>query len=415
MATWKQENIMLTKVGEQALANAEAGEGKITITKVIGSAFTQDDIYNVNSQTQISENITFSIVDNERLEDNVGTSIHIQAVNKNLTAKFRLNTIVVYATHDSIGSGAFPYMVAKAENADEINTPDITPTTLNYSLTIVNTRGGLLNITLNPAGLVPMSTFNKTKHDLEEKIGNNIASHNTDENAHQNIVSKITSHKNMAEIDHPDSSVTTRKLRDRSVTTDKMDDNSVTYDKLSSELLNTLSHSLDIIPNLTTIKPEITPLIDWEQMKEDAGGVDIRNKVVSRYIGGIESAYGGDDGNIVGKYKSPGGGTIVMKQSYRNFDAIMIRYCNDDGFPFAPLVMPTWLLDYQFTNLPDVCLFHSAGVGWHLLPFKLPAGYNSSNTNPSTELVWQCWWQNSAIIEIYGIKYKRVTLNDTSR
>lgn len=415
MATWKQENIMLTKVGEQALANAEAGEGKITITKVIGSAFTQDDIYNVNSQTQISENITFSIVDKERLEDNVGTSIHIQAVNKNLTAKFRLNTIVVYATHDSIGSGAFPYMVAKAENADEINTPDITPTTLNYRLTIVNTRGGLLNITLNPAGLVPMSTFNKTKHDLEEKIGNNIASHNTDENAHQNIVSKITSHKNMAEIDHPDSSVTTRKLRDRSVTTDKMDDNSVTYDKLSSELLNTLSHSLDIIPNLTTIKPEITPLIDWEKMKEDVGGVDIRNKVVSRYIREIERAYGGDNDNIVGKYKSPGRGTIVMKQSYRNFDAIMIRYCSDDGFPFAPFVMPTWLLDYQFTNLPDVCLFHSGGEGWHLLPFKLPAGYNSSNTNPSTELVWQCWWQNSAIIEIYGIKYKRVTLNDTSR
>ena len=414
MATWKQENIMLTKVGEQALANAEAGEGKITITKVVGSAFTTEDIYNVNSQTQISENITFSIVDKESLEGNVGTSIHIQAVNKNLTAKFRLNTVVVYATHNSIGSGAFPYMIAKAENADEINTPDITPTTLNYNLTIVNTRGGLLNITLNPAGLVPMSTFNKTKHDLEEKIGNDIASHNTDENAHQNIVAKITSHKNMAELDHPDFSVTTRKLRDRSVTTDKMADNSVTYDKLSSELLNTLSHSLDIIPNLTTIKPEITPLIDWEQMKKDVGGVDIRNKTVYKYIGEMERAYGGDNDNIVGKYKSPGRGTIVMKQSYRNFDAIMVRYCSDDGFPLFPIVMPTWLLDYQFTNLPDVCLFHFGGEGWHLLPFRLPAGYNSSNTNPSTELVWQCWWQNSAIIEIYGVKYKRVTLNGSS-
>ena len=414
MATWKQENIMLTKVGEQALANAEAGEGKITITKVIGSSFSSEDIYNVNSQTQISENITFSIVDKENLEDNVGTSIHIQAVNKNLTAKFRLNTVVVYATHNSIGSGAFPYMIAKAENADEINTPDITPTTLNYSLTIVNTRGGVLNITLNPAGLVSMSTFTRAKQALEEKIGNDIKAHNTSENAHQNIIDKINSHKNMTEIDHPDLSVTTRKLRDRSVTTDKMADNSVTYDKLSSELLNTLSHSLDIIPNLTTIKPEITPLIDWEQMKKDVGGVDIRNKVVSRYIGEPERAYGGDNDNIVGKYKSPGRGTIVMKQSYHNFDAIMIRYCSDEGFPLAPFVIPTWLLDYQFTNLPDVCLFHFGGEGWHLLPFKLPAGYNSTLINPSTELVWQCWWQNSAIIEIYGVKYKRVTLNGSS-
>ena len=415
MATWKQENIMLTKVGEQALANAEAGEGKITITKVIGSAFTQDDIYNVNSQTQISENITFSIVEKESLEDSVGTSIHIQAVNKNLTEKFRLNTIVVYATHNSIGSGSFPYMIAKAENADEINTPDITPTTLNYSLTLVNTRGGLLNITLNLAGLVPMSTFNKTKHDLEEKIGNNIASHNTDENAHQNIVAKITSHKNMAELDHPDFSVTTRKLRDRAVTTDKMADNSVTYDKLSTDLVTQLTKSLDMIPSLTSVKPEITPLINWEQMKIDNGGVDIRNKWVSCNVeGSRETAYGGDNDNIVPKYKSPGRGTIIMKQSYRNFDAILVRFCDDEGFPYAPFIMPTWLLDYQFTSLSDVALFH-VNIGWHLLPFKLPVGYKSTVTNPSTELVWQCWWQNCAIIEIYGIKYKRVTLNDTSR
>ncbi len=89
-------------MGEQALANAEAGEGKITITKVVGSAFTTEDLYNVNSQTQVSENITFNIVDKEGLDNSVGTSIHIQAVNKNLTAKFRLNTIIVYATHDSI-------------------------------------------------------------------------------------------------------------------------------------------------------------------------------------------------------------------------------------------------------------------------------------------------------------------------
>lgn len=212
MATWKQENIMLTKVGEQALANAEAGEGKITITKVIGSAFTQDDIYNVNSQTQISENITFSIVDKESLEYNVGTSIHIQAVNKNLTAKFRLNTVVVYATHDSIGSGAFPYMIAKAENADEINTPDVTPTTLNYSLTIVNTRGGLLNITLNPAGLVPMSTFVNAKKALEEKIGNDIEAHNNDPNAHNGLITNVSTKINTHNSDPNSHSLITKAI-----------------------------------------------------------------------------------------------------------------------------------------------------------------------------------------------------------
>lgn len=412
MATWKQENIMLTKVGEQALANAEAGEGKITITKVIGSSFSSEDIYNVNSQTQISENITFSVVEKESLEDSVGTSIHIQAVNKNLTAKFRLNTIVVYATHNSIGSGAFPYMIAKAENADEINTPDTTPTTLNYSLTIINTRGGLLNITLNPAGLVPMSTFVNAKKALEEKIGNDIEAHNTSENAHQKIIDKINSHKNMAEIDHPDSSVTTRKLRDRSVTTDKMADNSVTYGKLAEEVITKIKSVTNVIPALTTITPELTPLINWEKMKLDNNNVDVRDTAV-RNSGGTLRAYGGNSETLTDKYKSPSNGVILLKQSYKNFDAIAIYFTDDTGFPYSFEFLDVWYLDYMFNNLTDVCLFHR-DWGWHLLPFKLPTGY-SSGINPSTETLWQCWWQNSAIIEIYGIKYKRETLNDTSR
>ena len=411
MATWKQENIMLTKVGEQALANAEAGEGKITITKVIGSAFTQDDIYNVNSQTQISENITFSIVDRESLEDNVGTSIHIQAVNKNLTAKFRLNTIVVYATHNSIGSGAFPYMIAKAENADEINTPDITPTTLNYSLTIVNTRGGLLNITLNPAGLVPMSTFTEVKQALEEKIGNDIEAHNTSENSHQNIIDKINSHKNMAEIDHPDLSVTTNKLRNRAVTTNKIADNSVTYAKLSEEVVTRINSVTNVIPSLTSITPELTPLINWEQMKIDNGGADVRDTWVIN-SGNTLRAYGGNAGALTTKYKSPGNGTILLKQSYKNFDAIAIYFTDDTGFPYSFEFINTWYLDYMFNNLTDVCLFHR-DWGWHVLPFKLPPGY-ASTIKPSTETLWQCCWQNSAIVEIYGIKYRRNSLNGTS-
>ena len=44
MATWKQEHIMLTKVGERALASAEAGAGKITITRIVGSSYNPSDL-----------------------------------------------------------------------------------------------------------------------------------------------------------------------------------------------------------------------------------------------------------------------------------------------------------------------------------------------------------------------------------
>lgn len=157
------------------------------------------------------------------------------------------------------------------------------------------------------------------------------------------------------------------------------------------------------------VRPELTPLIDWEQMKIDNGGNDVRNITVN-HTGGRERAYGGDMELLTRKYKSPGNGTIVMKQSYRNFDAILIRRCNDDGFQQPPRIIPTWLLDYQFVSGSNVSLFHE-DIGWNLLPFNRPPEYGA-NINPSTELIWQTWWQNCGIIEIYGVTYKPYSDNN---
>lgn len=159
MATWKQEHIMLTKVGEKALASAEAGTGKITITRVVGSTFNPSDIYNTVNSNGITNNITFDIISKKPIEGSTGTTITIQATNKNVTSKFRMNTIVVFATQSSIASGEFPYMIAKTLNADEIDLPTITPVTLNFALTILNTRGGLLNLTISNTGFVPIPTY----------------------------------------------------------------------------------------------------------------------------------------------------------------------------------------------------------------------------------------------------------------
>lgn len=159
MATWKQEHIMLTKVGEKALASAEAGTGKITVTRIVGSTFNPSDIYNVVNNNGLTTNITFDIISKKPIDDSTGTVITIQATNKNVTSKFHMNTIVVFATQSSIASGEFPYMIAKTLNADEIGLPTITPITLNFALTILNTRGGLLNLTISNTGFVPIPTY----------------------------------------------------------------------------------------------------------------------------------------------------------------------------------------------------------------------------------------------------------------
>ena len=170
MATWKQENIMLTKVGERALASAEAGTGKITITRIVGSSYNPSDIYNVSTPSDVSNNIVFNIVEKKPVESTTGTTIVIQTTNANVTSKFRMNTIVVFATQSSISSGEFPYMVAKTLNADEVDIPSNTPVTLNFSLTILNTRGGLLNITISNAGFVPIPTYLIDMQDYQNNV-----------------------------------------------------------------------------------------------------------------------------------------------------------------------------------------------------------------------------------------------------
>lgn len=170
MATWKQENIMLTKVGEKALASAEAGTGKITITKIVGSDFNPSDIYNTSSTSAINNNLVFNIVEKKPVDSTTGTTIVIQATNKNVTAKFRMNSIVVFATQSSISSGEFPYMVAKTLNADEVDIPTNTPVTLNFALTILNTRGGLLNLTISNTGFVPIPTYLVDMQDYQNNV-----------------------------------------------------------------------------------------------------------------------------------------------------------------------------------------------------------------------------------------------------
>ena len=170
MATWKQENIMLTKVGERALSSAEAGTGKITITKIVGSDFNPSDIYNASSTSAINNNLVFNIVEKKPVDSTTGTTIVIQATNKNVTAKFRMNSIVVFATQSSISSGEFPYMVAKTLNADEVDIPTNTPVTLNFALTILNTRGGLLNLTISNTGFVPIPTYLVDMQDYQNNV-----------------------------------------------------------------------------------------------------------------------------------------------------------------------------------------------------------------------------------------------------
>lgn len=141
--------------------------------------------------------------------------------------------------------------------------------------------------------------------------------------------------------------------------------------------------------------PVLTPICDWERMKTLNGGTDVRN--YSDSSTGLKS-YGGD-------YSFPdvSGGTsrkstILLKQSYLNFDKLLITYSGDNAL-------------YYFTHVYDVYEFKQAmnsggvvelaGVGgtyWRIYP-------HNGRVLSSTPTTFFCYEQDCSIIEIYGITY----------
>ena len=63
------------------------------------------------------------------------------------------------------------------------------------------------------------------------------------DNAYKKTVDLLQAHKTQSDIDHPDGSVTTPKLRDKNVTTEKLADKSVTAAKLADDINMKLDNS----------------------------------------------------------------------------------------------------------------------------------------------------------------------------
>ena len=137
------------------------------------------------------------------------------------------------------------------------------------------------------------------------------------------------------------------------------------------------------------IEPTLTPLIDWEAMKAENNGTDVRNLKNTTY--GI-TAYGGDSGGTLGK------GDIILKESYENFDAMLVEYTNDDAQWCYENIIPMWLFKRKMSIGGGSLLSIDQSIQWYV------CGRNHPVT-PSTTTRLEVLSQNCAIIEIYGITY----------
>ena len=141
--------------------------------------------------------------------------------------------------------------------------------------------------------------------------------------------------------------------------------------------------------------PNMTPLMDWDRMKQLNNGNDVRN---IRNGGTGIVAYGGDNGFNNGYPQS----TILLKQSYKNFDKILCLLCNDGADVCFKTLFDRWELELLFSNSYGFFLGSSESDFWTIF------GGNSAAIRSqiaSTETVWRGKKQNAGIIEIYGINY----------
>jgi hypothetical protein len=238
----------------------------------------------------------------------------------------------------------------------------------------------------------------------------------------------IEKHRTASELDHPDGSVTTPKLRDAAVTGEKIANKAIGKEHLKDGVVDdkapiaspaltgtptvptaTKGTSTDQIASTAFVSqaitdavlaigghetPTITALINWELMATENNGVDARNLQNSE--SGV-IACGGDNASKSGYGK----GCILLKQVYTDFDKILVLGCDDACSFCTRRVFDKWELDLMFANSLTFNIINDNGIVWRIFGGKKGtyAGELSSGK------VWRTHSQGCGIIEIYGIKY----------
>lgn len=155
---------------------------------------------------------------------------------------------------------------------------------------------------------------------------------------------------------------------------------------------------LDKLAGNTT--PTLVALIDWDTMKTRNGGTDVRN--INNTSTGIK-AYGGDF-----SFPTTSGGsdnmksTIMLKEAYTLYDKILLVGSDDSGKYTKYELYDVWELQKAFSEGYSFYLINEYSSCW-----RLYSGVQSgTTTHPlSTDTIWYTEYQNSSIVEIYGVKY----------
>lgn len=207
MSNWS--SYQFTRRGEQLRAKVEAGKCKLTLTKIkIGNgSVTLGDIKDMNDlkSPQLVLGISSCAVSAE--DDRVCEVVGI-ASSFNVENAFSATEMGLYANDPDVGE--ILYLVEIDTSPDDIpNKNAQSPVTLTYQVELVTSNTANVTAMVSPAGLV--------------------------------TVKMMSTHRTAAELDHPDGSVTTEKLKDAAVTGTKIADGVIEKKHLTAAMISAIS------------------------------------------------------------------------------------------------------------------------------------------------------------------------------
>ena len=207
MSNWS--SYQFTRKGEQLRAKVEAGKCKLTLTKIkIGNgSVTLGDIKDMSDlkSPQLVLGISSCAVSAE--DDRVCEVVGI-ASSSNVENAFSVTEMGLYANDPDVGE--ILYLVEIDTSPDDMpNKNAQSPVTLTYQIELVTSNMANVTALVSPAGLV--------------------------------TVKMMSAHRTAAELDHPDGSVTTPKIRDEAVTGAKIADGVIEKKHLTAAMMSVIS------------------------------------------------------------------------------------------------------------------------------------------------------------------------------
>lgn len=207
MSNWSTHQF--TRKGEQLRTKVEAGKCKLTLTKIkIGNGdVTLSEVKDMNDLKSPQLVLGISSCDVSAEDDRICEVVGI-ASSSNVESAFSVTEMGLYANDPDVGE--ILYLVGIDTAPDDMpNKNAQSPVTLTYQFELVTSNMANVVAMISPAGLVTVKMLN--------------------------------AHRTAAELDHPDGSVTTKKLSDAAVTGAKIADGVITQKHLTPEVKTIIS------------------------------------------------------------------------------------------------------------------------------------------------------------------------------